>query len=125
MYGISLRNASYHLDIAATAFIPVAIASAVFAFVDYKEWRGSLILATLQIAVLFAIGWLLKREPTASENGGLLGAILPIVCLELAIGARLGNAISAFVSGIYPIQIECCFREAVSVFRRELGLGLG
>lgn len=111
-YGLSLRNPSYHLDIAATAFVPVAIASAVFALVDYREWRGSLILATVQIAVLFAIGWLLKRKPTAGENEVLLGAILPIACSELAIGARLGNALSAFVFYVFFLGLgeELLFR---------------
>lgn len=111
-YGLSLRNAAYHMDIAATAFVPVAIVSAVCAFVDYKAWGGSLILAALQIAVLFAIGWLLKRKPTASANGVSLGAILPIACSELAIGARFGNALSAFVFYVFFLGLgeELLFR---------------
>jgi hypothetical protein len=43
------------LDIAATAFVPVALAGAAFAFVDYREWHGSLILAVARISVLFVI----------------------------------------------------------------------
>jgi hypothetical protein len=100
-YGLSLRIASYHLDVAATAFVPVALAGAVVAFVDYGEWRGSLTLATVQVAALFTIGWLLKRKPTASEKGVLLSAILPIASSELAIGTRLGNAVSAFVFYVF------------------------
>jgi uncharacterized protein len=91
-YGLSVRNVSYQLDLAATAFVPVALASAAFAFVDYRVWHGSLILAALRIAVLFAVGWLLKRKPTANGKGVLLSTILPVICIELAIGARLGNA---------------------------------
>ncbi|BCX03372.1 MAG: hypothetical protein KatS3mg053_1310 [Candidatus Roseilinea sp.] len=111
-YGLSVRNASYHLDIAATAFVPVAIASVVFALVDYREWRGSLILAALQIAVLFATGWLLQRKPTASANGVSLGAISPIACSELATGARAGNALSAFVFYVFFLGLgeELLFR---------------
>ncbi len=71
-YGLSLRNASYHLDIAATAFVPVAIASAVFAIVDYRGWRGALILAALHIAVLFAIGWLLRDKQRRAHMGSRL-----------------------------------------------------
>ena len=39
-YGLSVRNVSYQLDLAATAFVPVALASAAFTFVDYREWHG-------------------------------------------------------------------------------------
>lgn len=99
--GLSLRNISYHLDIAATAFVPVAVASAVFALVDYRVWQGSLILAAVQIAVLFASGWLLQHKPTASEKGASPGTILPITCLGLFTGARLGNAVSAFVFYVF------------------------
>lgn len=100
-YGLSLRNVSYHLDIAATAFVPVALAHVVFAFVDYKEWRGSLILAAIKVAVLFAVGWMLRRKPTVSDKGVLLSTILLMGCSELAIGARLGNAVSAFVFYVF------------------------
>ncbi|GIV63984.1 MAG: hypothetical protein KatS3mg045_1323 [Bellilinea sp.] len=111
-YGLSLRNLSYHLDVAATAFVPVAIASATFLFVDYREWGGSLILAAVHIAVLFALVWLLKRKPTANENGVLLSIILPIACLELTMEARVGNAISAFVFYVFFLGLgeELLFR---------------
>lgn len=111
-YGLSLQNVSYHLDIAATAFVPVAIASAAFAFVDYTEWHGSLILAGLRIAVLLATGWLLKRKPTANERGILLSTVLPVICIELAIGARLGNALSAIVFYLFFVGFgeELLFR---------------
>lgn len=111
-YGLSFRNFSYHLDIAATAFVPVALASVAFAFVDYREWHGSLILAVLKIAVLFAIGWLLKRRPTASGKGVLLSTILPIICIELTIGARLGNAASAILFYLFFVGFgeELLFR---------------
>jgi hypothetical protein len=35
-YGLSLRNFSYHLDVMATAFVPMAIASASLAFINYR-----------------------------------------------------------------------------------------
>jgi len=96
-YGLSLRNVSYHLDVTATAFAPVAIASASLAFINYKHWSGALILAGVQIAVLFALGWRLQRKPTQKEDGLLFGAILLIPCLSFALKATLDNAISAFL----------------------------
>jgi hypothetical protein len=46
------------------------------AVVDNTTLSGSLILEAVQIAVLFAIGWLLRRKPTMNESGMLVGAIL-------------------------------------------------
>ncbi|MEZ0396881.1 MAG: CPBP family intramembrane glutamic endopeptidase [Anaerolineales bacterium] len=111
-YGLSLRNVLYHLDIAATAFVPVAFASVPFAFVDYRQWSGSLILAGVQIAVLFVLGWLLKRKPTQNENGVLVGTILPTLCLQPTLKAGLDNAISAIVFYIFFLGLgeELLFR---------------
>ena len=39
-YGLSLRDLSYHLDVTATSFVPVAIASAAVAFVDEAQGGG-------------------------------------------------------------------------------------
>jgi membrane protease YdiL (CAAX protease family) len=96
-YGLSLRNVSYHLDVTTTAFVPVAIASALLAFINYTKWSGALILAGVQIAVLFALGWLLRRKPTQNENGILVGAVLLITYSNFAQKASLGNAISVFL----------------------------
>jgi len=96
-YGLSMRNPRYHLSIAATAFVPIAIGILPAAFVDYTTWSGSLIMAGFQIAVLFAVGWLLRRKPTMNESGLMVGAILLIGRLNLTQQATAGNAISAFV----------------------------
>jgi membrane protease YdiL (CAAX protease family) len=53
-------------------------------------------MAGVEIAVLFALGWLLKRKPTQKENGTLVGAMLLIACTSISQKATLGNAISAF-----------------------------
>ncbi len=100
-YGLSLRNFPYHLDIAATAFVPVALAGAAIAFVDYREWHGSLILAVARISVLFVVGWLLKHKPTANGKQVLLSTILPVICIKLAFGAWFGNALSAIVFYVF------------------------
>ena len=96
-YGLSLRNLCYHLRITAVAFVPMAVAFFSFAFLDYRQWSGSLIMAGIQIAVLFALGWLMKRFPTRDENGTLVGAVALLACSSLAQRATLGNAVSAFV----------------------------
>ena len=51
-YGLSVRNLFYHLSIAAIAFVPMAIAFFTCAFLNYRQWSGSLlIMAGIQIAV--------------------------------------------------------------------------
>ena len=94
-YGISLRNIHYHLDIALTAFVPVAIASVPFMFVDETQWDGALIMVGVETAVLFTLGWLLKRKPTRNESGMLVGALLLVNCSSLAGKATIGNRIRA------------------------------
>ena len=111
-YGLSFRNLPYHLDIAATAFVPVALASAAFAFVDYREWHGSLILAVLKISVLFATAWLLKRKPSANGKGVLLSTFLPLLFIGLTLGTRMGNAVSAILFYLFFVGLgeELLFR---------------
>lgn len=79
----------------------MAIASATVAFVDYRHWSGAIVLAGVKIAVLFAVGWLLKRKPTRNGRGFLVGAAILIPCLNLASKATLGNAISAFIFYVF------------------------
>ena len=54
-YGISFRNLRHHLDIAVTAFLPVALGYLPIAFIgnNHKQWWGSLIMTGVNIAVLF------------------------------------------------------------------------
>jgi membrane protease YdiL (CAAX protease family) len=111
-YGLSLRNLRYQLDIAATALVPVAIASVLLAFVNYRQLWGALIMAGVEIALLFALGLLFRRKPTRNESGVLIGAILLIACSNLTQKATLNNAISAFVFYMFFLGLgeELLFR---------------
>ena len=114
-YGLSLRNLSYHLYVTATSFVPVAIASATLAFVDYRHWNGAIVLAGVKIAVLFAVGWLLKRKPTRNGRGFLVGTAILIPCLNLTSKATLDNAIPAFIFYVFfpGFGEELLFREYI------------
>lgn len=96
-YGISLQNLRYHLDIAGAAFVPFAIAIAFAGLVNYTLWRGALIMAGLQIALLFALGRLLKRKATRNESGIVVSAIMLTTYSSIAGKATIGNAISALL----------------------------
>ena len=100
-YGLSLRNPRYHLNIAATSFVPMALGLLPAGSIDHTTWFGSLVMAGVQIVVLFAVGWLLRRKPTMNESGALVGAILLINRLNLTQQATVGNAISAFIFYIF------------------------
>lgn len=111
-YGLSLRNLQYHLGIAAAAFVPVAIASVPFAFINDRQWSGALIMVGVEIAVLFALGWVLKRKPTQSESGILVGAVLLTTYSSVAGKATIGNAISALLFYVFFLGLgeELLFR---------------
>lgn len=100
-YGVSLKNLKYHLDVAMTAFVPVAIASVPLMYLDHKRWDGALILAMIEIVVLFVLGRLLKVKPSANGNGILACGVLLIVNSSLVSEAKLGNAISALIFYVF------------------------
>jgi membrane protease YdiL (CAAX protease family) len=111
-YGITFRNPRYHLEVTLTAFMPVALASVVLSFVDYKAWGGALILTATWIAVLFVIAFLLKRKPTL--GGTAMLAVLPLAGLASVPTAQatLRNAVSALVFYVFFLGLgeEILFR---------------
>lgn len=111
-YGISLRNLRYHLDIAAAAFVPMAIGAAGAGFVNYTLWWGALILAGVEIAVLFILGRVLSSKSARNESGTLVGAIMVIAYSNLAQKATLNNAISALLFYVFFVGLgeELLFR---------------
>ena len=111
-YGISIHNLRYHLDITATAFVPMAIGVAGAGFVNYKLWWGAFIMAGVQIAVLFVLGRVLTPKITQDESSKIVGAILVISFSNLAKSAFLGNAISALFFYVFFLGLgeELLFR---------------
>ncbi len=111
-YGLSMRDPRYHLDVAATAFIPVAIASVPLAFVNYRRWDGALIMAAVEVAVLLAVAWMLRRKPTRQQSGILMGGALLVAGSAIAQNATVGNGASAFLFYIFFLGLgeELLFR---------------
>lgn len=111
-YGLSLHNLRYHLGIAAIAIVPVFLANIPLAFVNYKQWSGALIMAGVEIALLFVLGFLLKRKPTRNESGILVGAISLTAYANLAQNVTLNKAITALVFYIFFLGLgeELLFR---------------
>ncbi|NIM96040.1 MAG: CPBP family intramembrane metalloprotease [Anaerolineales bacterium] len=66
----------------------------------------------VNIAAPLALGLMLKRKPTQSEGGILVGAILLVAAPNVTQQATLRNAISAFVFSIFFLGLgeELLFR---------------
>jgi membrane protease YdiL (CAAX protease family) len=81
-------------------------------FVDETRWDGALIMIGVEIAVLFALSWLLRRKPTRNESGMLVGALLLVNYSSLAGKATVGNGISALLFYIFFLGLgeELLFR---------------
>lgn len=95
-YGLTFQNPKYHLDIAATCFLPVALANLPFGLgVDHTRWGGALILAAVQVTLLLVLARTLQKKSSAASLG-LLGAgalLLP----NLADGTA-GKALALFLT---------------------------
>jgi membrane protease YdiL (CAAX protease family) len=111
-YGISLANLRYQLNITLTAFLPVALASVPFMYIDEAEWSGALIAAGVEIALLFTVAQLLKRKPALNESGILISALMLITYTSFAKKATVGNGISALLFYVFFLGLgeELLFR---------------
>lgn len=95
-YGISFNNIKYHLDIAATCFIPVVLASIPFGFgVNYRSWGSALILAALKIGLLFFLALILRNKPSAPGMGIAITGMLLLLPASGA-GAMLAKSLVIF-----------------------------
>lgn len=111
-FGISLRNIRYHLDMTLAAFVPMAVAISFSGVVNYQLWWGALIMAGLQIALLFILGRLLKRKPTRNESGIVITAVLLTTYSGANGEVTIGNAVSALIFYVFFLGLgeELLFR---------------
>lgn len=111
-YGLSLQNLRYHLDVTMTALIPMAAASIAYAFVNYRELNGALILMAIEVVLLLVVARLLQRKPTLGGGNALAGVALVGLSGGLAAKATVGNAVSALVFYVFFLGLgeEILFR---------------
>jgi membrane protease YdiL (CAAX protease family) len=95
-YGISLRNFSYDLDVALTAFIPFAVSGAIYGWLlplvlpsAIIRWEGGLILSAVQVATLFWVARMLRRKPTKGAAPLALISLLPLALARANVVDRL------------------------------------
>ncbi len=110
-YGLSLKNISYQFDIVATTFVPVAIASATTALVNYRHWSGASILAGVHLVALFIVGALLRQKPTLYEDGRLAALLwmVPSTAQTLIAFTQVATAFFFYV-GCVGFGEELLFR---------------
>ena len=98
-YGLTARPLKYHLDLAATCFIPVVLANLPFGLgIDHTSWGGALLLAAVQVGLLFALGWLLRNKAPAGSLGLLGAGVLLMPSLTSPAGASAGKAVALFLT---------------------------
>lgn len=95
-YGIHFNNLRPQLDIAATCFIPFALAGFPLGMgVDHTTWGGAAILSVVQVALLLVVAWLLRRKPAI---GGAAALSAGLVLLAPSAQGILVEAIVLFLT---------------------------
>jgi|GEM_PF-374941 len=111
-YGLSLRNLKYHIDIAMTGLLPVAIASIPFAFLDYRQWNGAFVLTAVRIGLIFTLALMLRDKPASGQNGAAAGFGVIWIASGWTPIAAAGNALSALLFSVFFLALgeELLFR---------------
>ncbi|MEW6403133.1 MAG: hypothetical protein AB1649_15140, partial [Chloroflexota bacterium] len=98
-YGIGFRSLKYHFSITGICIIPFVIANFSFGMgIDYKSWSGAILLAGIQVALLFVLGWLLKGQPSRDGLGVIGGWMLLAAGQVSTVATVVGEAIAIFVT---------------------------
>lgn len=98
-YGIHFQEIRYHLDIAAACFIPVVLSNLPHGMgVDYRSWRGALLLAVVNIALLLTLAWLLRSKPTTRPAAVLSACFIWLPGINLTLGSTMGQAFVLFLT---------------------------
>jgi uncharacterized protein len=97
-YGLRFTPVGYHLSVGATCFLPFILASLPIGLgLNYTTWSGALILAVMQIGLLFVLAFLLKKKP--STPGAEIAAAGMILLLPAgSSGPTLQKALAIFLS---------------------------
>jgi membrane protease YdiL (CAAX protease family) len=95
-YGIRFDRLRPQLDIAATCFIPFALAGFPLGMgIDYKSWGGAVILSVVEVVLLLVLAWLLRNKPAAA---GAAAVSAGIILIAPAAQSIVGQAIVLFLT---------------------------
>jgi membrane protease YdiL (CAAX protease family) len=98
-YGLSFKPLRYHIDIAATCFIPVVLANIPFGLgVDHNSWDGALILSVVQVGLLLVLGCMLQKKASLASLVPLASGLILLQGIQHATGAAMGKALVVFLT---------------------------
>lgn len=98
-YGLTFTNPKYHLDIAAACFIPVVLANAPLGMgLAPRTWDGAFILAGVQIALLFALAWLLRKKSSAGSLSVMAAGLFLTPGVTGTADSTAGKALALFLT---------------------------
>jgi membrane protease YdiL (CAAX protease family) len=97
-YGIAFRNPNYHLDVMLACFIPVALADTLNVAFEANSWISAPIQIAVQLALLFALGWLLRKKRTSGAAGLLAAGLVLVPSLTRAGDILAGKAVALFLN---------------------------
>lgn len=97
-YGLSFSQLKYQLDIAGNCFFPVAVAWLPMAFgLNEKSWSGSVLLAAVQVGLLFALALILRKKSMLPAAGVTAMLVLLFPSVASSSQAVAGKAIVTFL----------------------------
>ncbi len=104
-FGIAFVDLKFHLSVAMTSFLPVAVSLAVFAFLPYRLWYGALITAAIQVGVL----WWIARALTGKSNVKSGIAVIVIASIMFATLSVMRNTYPGLLNGIKSLVFYLLF----------------
>ena len=101
-YGLKFDHSAFQLGVAGACFIPFVLASMPLGLgVDHKSWGGALVLAVVQIGLLFVLALLLRRDsissPRVVAGGGTVILVLLAGIVAIS-GVPAGRAVALFLA---------------------------
>ena len=114
-----MKNFTYDLKVTARCLIPMIIISTGAHLLEWRRQEGAVILAAIEIAMLFVIAWMLKWRFTTNDPGTIL--LLPVGFLLFVMN---GQQVSDFVySSILASTGEEIFYRGYIQSRLNEGFG--
>ena len=96
-YGLIFSPFKYHLGITAACFIPVVLAGFPLGMgVDFKNWPGAMLMAAIQIGLLFILALILRKKPTAPNFG--IAAVFVVLPMFVSGDVNVWKAVALFLT---------------------------
>ena len=82
----------YQLEISAQGFAPLFILSVVLSYVDWTQWTGAILIAVIEVVLLFWFAYLIRKKQPSWQKKGFVGGLL-LLPIASQISNRFGSVI--------------------------------